>query len=162
MVAKSGKDHHGYRHGRSYSRLYLRFRAMHDRCENPKSDSFKSYGARGIKVCERWKDFRNFLADMGESTPGMMIDRINNDGDYEPGNCRWITRKQQMNNMSSNRYLTVDGITKTLSQWGEETGLRSLLIRSRLEAGWRPEDAISLRPDMHRRYIQWKRIGEKI
>lgn len=72
---------------------------MRNRCRNPKNKDFPRYGGRGIKVCERWESFKNFLADMGQvPAPGLTIDRINNDGNYEPGNCRWATRLQQVLN----------------------------------------------------------------
>jgi hypothetical protein len=85
-------------HAMTHSREYRIWRSMKQRCHNPKCSSYKYYGARGIKVCERWRNsFVDFYADMGPSN-GLEIDRINNDGNYEPSNCRWATREQQMRN----------------------------------------------------------------
>jgi len=71
---------------------------MKDRCQNSNCPNYKNYGGRGIEVCERWMDFANFLTDMGTRPEGKTLDRIDNDGNYEPGNCRWATRKQQIQN----------------------------------------------------------------
>lgn len=90
---------HGHSPADHPTRTYRSWVSMRERCTNPRTTSFHRYGGRGITVCERWMDFRNFLADMGERPPGKTIDRWpNNDGNYEPGNCRWATPKEQMSN----------------------------------------------------------------
>jgi len=86
-------------HGRSRTQIYRVWCAMWGRCSRPKDKRYKDYGGRGISVCERWRaSFENFIADMGERPPGHSIERINNDGDYEPNNCRWIPASEQMKN----------------------------------------------------------------
>lgn len=94
------------------SREYRSWQAMRARCGNPRHRSYQRYGGRGIKVCERWNDFSNFLADMGPRLPGTTLDRYpNNDGNYEPGNCRWATSQQQNINKSKRKSL---GASKSL------------------------------------------------
>lgn len=88
------------KHGMVYTHTYTTWFTMRRRCSDPKTESYKRYGGRGIKVCERWQKFENFLEDMGEKPKGLQIDRIDNDGDYEPGNCRWVTAKENANNKS--------------------------------------------------------------
>jgi hypothetical protein len=93
-----GLQKHGHcRKGRQ-TRVYQAWHSMLQRCCNPANRSYANYGGRGICVCERWRSFVNFLADMGEPPPGLSIDRINNDGNYAPGNCRWATPSQQTQN----------------------------------------------------------------
>lgn len=85
-------------HGHSSGRTYSIYKNMRSRCHNPKATSYRWYGALGVKVCERWSSFENFLADMGKAPRGLQLDRIDPCGNYEPSNCRWATPKEQANN----------------------------------------------------------------
>lgn len=117
---------------------------MFPRCYNPKVKWYSEYGGRGIKVCRRWrKSYRDFLADMGRKpTPSHTLERVDNDGDYEPGNVIWATRKQQAQNtrnVANARRLT---LTLTLQHWSEISGVTAETIRKRLDRGWKPHDAV--------------------
>lgn len=96
MLASQAKTH-GHS-GQGPSPTYITWRGMKTRCNNPKHRRYSDYGGRGIKVCERWMDFNNFLADMGERPEGLTLDRIDPNGNYEPGNCRWATDSVQQTN----------------------------------------------------------------
>lgn len=78
--------------------MYNAWRTMRARCSNPTHENYRYYGGRGVRVCARWESFENFLADMGERPEGKEIDRINNNGHYEPGNCRWVTHAENVRN----------------------------------------------------------------
>lgn len=108
-----------YTHGDSGSKEYFVYHRMIVRCSSAKDKSYARYGGRGISVCERWvNSYENFLADMGRApSPKHSIDRKDNNGNYEPRNCRWATQKEQANNKRNNRWITFNGQTKTLAQW---------------------------------------------
>jgi len=106
-------------HGKSYTRTYHSWISMHYRCENASAANYPQYGGRGITVCLQWKSFEVFLADMGEAPKGRTIDRIDNNGNYEPGNCRWATPKEQTLNRSNTRWITYKGETLCLAEWAQ-------------------------------------------
>ena len=116
---------------------------MMTRCFNEKTKNYARYGGRGITVCERWQSFANFYADMGAAPPKTSIDRISNDGDYEPGNCRWATPVEQGRNTSANRLLTHEGKTMPVAAWSELRGWRPHVIGNRLRYGWPVERALT-------------------
>ncbi len=128
-------------HGYTYTAEYAVWEGIRKRCIRL---GVRNYSARGISVCERWESFKNFLADMGpKPSPGHSIDRIDVDGNYEPSNCRWATQKEQMNNKRSNTRLVVDGVSKTVAQWADETGLPYDCIFQRVtRLGWTHKKAV--------------------
>lgn len=130
-------------HGSSESPEFSTWIDIQTRCYNPRSTGYRNYGGRGIRVCDRWRsNFSHFLEDMGKRPTGCSIDRINNDGDYEPGNCRWATRVDQANNRRTNVFLTIGGKSKTISQWAEFTGIKMATIHRRFKVGYRGEALI--------------------
>ncbi len=107
-------------HGLSKNRVYPLWKAMINRCHNPKSHSFNRYGGRGIKVCKRWMNVLVFLEDMGPPpSPHHSVDRINNNKGYSPTNCRWATPKEQARNMRTNHHVRYNGKSKTVAEWSE-------------------------------------------
>ena len=138
IVTTKMKTIHGYRH----TAIYRVWASMLRRCDNPKQQNYRLYGQRGISVCTRWKNFINFLQDMGERPNGMTIDRIDNDGNYEPRNCRWATHKQQSNNSRHNRIVILNGCKQTLQQWIEELKIPRSTVYSRINRGMSYEKAI--------------------
>lgn len=124
------------RHGMTDSRTYKIWKAMRRRCRNPSNANWTRYGGRGIRVCDRWAIFENFLTDMGDCpSQDHSIDRVNNDGHYEPGNCRWATRHMQSRNRRDNRLLKVDGQVLTITDCAALFGRATKTIRDRLSRG---------------------------
>ncbi len=121
--------------------------AMIQRCESPNCESYANYGGRGIKVCDRWKGsegLQNFIADMGRKPDGASLDRIDNDGDYSPDNCRWATRKEQQRNRRANVRVTLNGETRCLTEWAEILGINIRTVRKRVNhLKWSPEKALT-------------------
>lgn len=124
-------------HGLTNSSEYRIWGKMKTRCFDKNTPIFHRYGGRGITVCDRWANsFENFLSDMGlRPTAKHSIDRIDNDGNYEPGNCRWATAKEQANNRSSSILIAINGATKPLSVWADEYGLSRAVIAARISNG---------------------------
>lgn len=112
-------------HGYSYDPIYPVWCNMLARCRKPNKDHYDRYGGRGIKVCDEWTDISSFARWAYENgyAPGLQIDRINNDGNYEPGNCRFVDRKTNMHNTEKNVYLTINGETRCLSEWADMYGI---------------------------------------
>jgi len=118
---------------------------MKQRCLCPNDPFYERYGGRGIEVCKRWKDsFENFYEDMGPRPVGHVLDRLDNDGNYEPNNCRWVTESMNQRNRSTNRLLTFRGKTVTLVEWAEELGFNVNTLTTRLnKLGWSVERALT-------------------
>lgn len=130
-----------------YCRLGKIFRSMKYRCYNQSSNHYHRYGGRGIKICDEWlsdiDSFRKWSIDNGYAD-GLTIDRIDNDGDYSPDNCRWITREEQLNNTSRSVMLSYDGKTQTMTQWAKELNMPTSTLFNRLKVlGWSAERSLS-------------------
>ncbi len=141
-----GEGNPNYRHGHAtagITKTYYAWSSMLSRCHNPKNNHYHLYGGRGIIVCERWHIFANFLEDMGEAPEDSSLDRINNNDIYKPGNCRWATDIQQANNRRNNRLVTMNGITKTITQWTDYLKISPGTVYSRLYRGWDIIDALT-------------------
>lgn len=115
--------------------LYSVWSGMKQRCFNPRVHQWKDYGGRGITVCERWLTFAHFAADMGDRPEGYWLDRIDNDGNYEPSNCRWASPKDQLRNQRCTRKVTVDGIEYVAADLADQSGLKTDSIVERAAKG---------------------------
>ena len=132
-----------YTHGMSRTPEYRAWINMKDRCFNPNNKNYLDYGGRGIAVCDRWLNLDNFLADMGSRpTAKHSIDRIDNNADYSPKNCKWSTKAEQQNNRRYNRLITIGCVTLNIAQWTKEMGFGSGVIWDRLKIRWSEFDAV--------------------
>jgi hypothetical protein len=128
--------------------LYEVWCGMKARCYQENHVAFGRYGGKGVRVCKEWLSFENFYkwSISNGYSKGLTIDRIDSDGDYEPNNCRWTTYLQQGRNTSRNHLVTVNGISKPLSVWSEENGIKYGTILSRIRKGWDERDAVTVPP----------------
>lgn len=131
-IAAKKKTIHGHAKRGRKSRIYKVWSGIIARCQNTSASGYENYGGRGINVCGRWRVFENFLADMGDPEDcSLTIERIDNDGDYEPGNCRWATRAEQGVNKRNNRFIEHDGKSMTIACWSRHLGVsHSTLIEA--------------------------------
>lgn len=143
VVKKKGRPPvHGESSPGRRSGAYVSWCSMTRRCLAVGSDKWLEYGAKGVTVCSRWRDYKAFLADMGPRPRGTTLDRIDNSRGYEPGNCRWATSFEQTLNRRNTRYLTAAGKRKTITEWSLKTGLKYCTIWRRKLMGWSDEDAL--------------------
>jgi len=143
--------------------LYLRWWAMVDRCTNPHNRCYARYGGRGITVCDRWRTFQVFFADMGMfPTRDHSLERIDNLGPYAPDNCRWATRIEQGQNKRNNVTLTLHGRTLTLNAWARDVGIDRLTLRRRLrDLGWSPERTLTTPVQVPGTYVRVRRSAPR-
>jgi hypothetical protein len=142
------------RHGLSESLTYTIWASMKQRCNNPKHKQYPHYGGRGITVCDRWMEFENFFADMGEKPDGLTLDRVDNDGNYHPDNCRWATPREQMRNRRNTCMVEFEGKSISVATLAERTGVPNRRLRERLRRGMAVEAAIE-----PRRFTRWSAIN---
>lgn len=139
-------------HGMHKTKPYNSWDAMVQRCTNPATKHYYSYGGRGIAICEKWEKFEGFWEDMaGTYAEGLTLDRIDPNKGYCKDNCRWATRKQQADNRRDTVMITHEGVTKSRTQWAEETGIHCTTIAYRLSRGWSTEKIFSTQPNYPKR-----------
>ena len=143
--ANAGEKHGNYKHGCTNTKLFRLWEHMRERCYYPKHPYFKNYGGRGISVCDEWTEFIPFQrwAIANGYEDGMTIDRIDNNGNYTPSNCRWATMREQQNNKRSNRVVEYMGRKYTVTQLATIIGMNKTTLKERLNAGWSVEDAVN-------------------
>jgi len=139
------------KHGksRSNSKTYSSWKGLIQRCLNKNNKRYMDYGGRGIKVCDEWKTFNGFYLDMGDRPNGKTIERVDNNGNYEPNNCSWATPKEQSRNNRSNRIIEHNGASMCISQWAEELGIKKGTLLARINRGWSTERALTAKVEVH-------------
>ena len=127
----------------SHKSEYDTWVAMRQRCQNPNNSQYHHYGGRGISICARWSFFENFLADMGPRPAKLSLDRIDNNGNYTPENCRWADGKTQILNSRHANMITHNGQTLCLKDWAAILGINHQTLRNRFKRGWTKDEALS-------------------
>lgn len=151
QITKHGMSTRFWRHP-----LYATWNGMITRCHNPKHHDYPNYGGRGISVCERWRDITNFIADMyGDWAPGLQLDRKDNNGDYCPENCRWVTCIENANNKRTTLY----ALGAPVSELSRISGINVATLRDRIHRGW-PESDLLLPPSYSKRSKRDKQVQE--
>ena len=146
---------HGYARNGIRAPEYKTWEGMRDRCRNPRNKSYNRYGGRGIKVCERWQEFHKFIEDMGPKPGGpYSLERIDNDGDYEPANCKWALSAEQGRNKSNNRIVSFNGRKMSLIDASIEANIPYKSLKSRLQKGWDIERALKTPVNQAKVYAQ--------
>lgn len=139
-------------HGQHKHRIHGIWRSMKERCQNPNHGAYARYGGRGIKVCKRWQKFEHFLADNEILfREGLSLDRRNNNGNYSPRNCRWITKKEQSNNRHDNLFLEFNEERLTCAEWARRIDIKEVTLRKRIQAGWSSEKALTQKIRLYQR-----------
>jgi len=130
------------KHGKTKTIEYGSWDQLRSRCLSTKNSNYSNYGGRGISICERWDDFSNFLEDMGlKPSPEYTLDRIDNNGNYEPGNCRWATKIENANNKRNNRVIRIGSHIKNFIEWCRFYKISRSTVKTRLKAGWPEKEA---------------------
>jgi hypothetical protein len=136
MRASESAKLHMTKHGYTKYKMYKVWESMHSRCYNPNNERYKDYGARGIRVCAAWHDFANFHKDIGDNKEGLTLDRIDNNADYSPSNCRLATYREQNRNKRNSKFLTYNGLTLCVAEWADRIGMSKYTLYGRIDAGW--------------------------
>ena len=154
------------KHGMFGTRLYHIWNGLNGRCNNPNNKDYPDYGGRGIKVCQEWRTADNFFKWAKESgyADDLSIDRIDNNKDYCPTNCRWMPMSKQQRNKRNNKLIEFNGETHCIAEWAEITGIASQTINSRLRYGWTIDEALTIKPshknNIHKAIEAWNRRAE--
>lgn len=148
--AQAKNTKHGYLKGGRHP-VYRVWQGIKERCLKPKHKSYPDYGGRGIKICDRWMDFVNFIADMGDRpSSNHSIERRDNDGNYEPNNCYWATKAEQARNSRNNRIIEYNGRSQLMVEWARELGIHPRTLITRFYRGWSVERALTTETNAHR------------